>query len=193
MCRNALVFLNEKNYYQKPKEAFVKKNVCDSSKLHIFDSFHADAMNIDFCSHEEIEKQIKKNFFANYQEFFTFDWAVVGLSYQTGRYLKPWREARFTKAETEKLRFDREQKYLKRCKLNTGEGNLSGIDVRDTENKKVKKFIEWYENHSKLKYNLREETIKYCIRDVELLREGCIKYMMLIIELADMEKMLKQH
>lgn len=66
-----------------------------------------------------------------------------------------------------------------------------GIDVKDTENKKVKKFIEWYDNHPKQNYNLRDETVRYCINDVKILREGSLKFMKLILDLADLNPFLQ--
>lgn len=66
-----------------------------------------------------------------------------------------------------------------------------GIDVKDKENKKTKKFLDWYDNQPKHNYNLRENTIKYCINDVKILKMGCIKFMSSILKLADINPFLQ--
>lgn len=57
------------------------------------------------------------------------------------------------------------------------------LESKSDEEKLV--FDTWYEGEKSKSYNLEYETIYYCSNDVTLLRHGCLKFMEVIIEIAE--------
>lgn len=66
-----------------------------------------------------------------------------------------------------------------------------GIDTNDTKNSKVISFLKWYDEQPTENYNIRSEAIKYCTKDVTILREGCIKFMKIILDIGDINPFLE--
>lgn len=66
-----------------------------------------------------------------------------------------------------------------------------GIDTNDTKNTKVISFLKWYDNQPIENYNIRKEAIRYCTNDVAILREGCLKFMKIILDIGDVNPFLE--
>lgn len=57
--------------------------------------------------------------------------------------------------------------------------------VHENDEERYKEFRQWYEENKNANYNLREQAILYCLKDVTLLRLGCLKFLDMIIELSE--------
>lgn len=80
------------------------------------------------------------------------------------------------------------------------EGPIPGLEYYDIdrfkgdeEGKKKEAFLKWHKNHvdSNYVFNNRNELIKYCKNDVQLLQEGCLKFMESFITLTGISPFLQ--
>lgn len=75
---------------------------------------------------------------------------------------------------------------------NTNANKYSVVDIPDKKyfglrwmsKTKVQEFDSWYEDRSKREWNNFEELVAYCQADVQLLREGCIKFRQLVMSIT---------
>lgn len=66
-----------------------------------------------------------------------------------------------------------------------------GLDLKDSKNKRVQQFLKWYDDQPRDNYNLSKECIKYCVNDTTILRQACLKYYKMILDLADINPYLE--
>lgn len=123
MCRNAILFLNNNSYY---KDNNNKSKVCERKEINekYFDKFNSHSIKIKFQSEIEAEIEEEKKILDEWftagptiRDYFKYPYSVVGIAYQSGKFVKLCSKKRYLSQVVE-IRKERRKKYLKRCKLN---------------------------------------------------------------------------
>lgn len=122
MCRNAILFLNNVRYYRNAK--MTRSKVCEDRNTDVkyFDRFNSDTIKMKLDSGTEDEKKIATECFTSGRiaaiQHFKYEYSIAGISYQSGKFVKLCSKKRYLEKQV-RIRNERRQKYLKRCKLNT--------------------------------------------------------------------------